>query len=79
MSSLSGGQAFLSGTFKSSLEFHQKGAVRTALFVLSVWRGGGASWGGCCDANMRCDVMCEMLMVGLGDADVGAWGLTHFA
>ena len=34
------------------------------LWSCCVWRGGGASWGGCCDANVRCDVLRDGFLVG---------------
>ena len=34
------------------------------LWSCCVWRGGVASWGGCCDANVRCDALCDGLLVG---------------
>ena len=29
-----------------------------------MWRGGVASWGGCCDSNVRCGGLCDASLVG---------------
>ena len=34
------------------------------LWSCCVWRGGVASWGGCCDANVRCVALCDGFLVG---------------